>query len=240
MIKLSPENNVNIQLKGVNLILNSLNEDIHKTKEKVKNLLNDYQIKNEDNNYIISEIIIKDEDVNEDIRILNSHEEFLRTYPDSIFKDKIYNNEDEIKKCEIHINDELIPFNYVHKFKTKGKYIIKYIFKNNLTNTAFMFAECSSLNNINLSNFNTNNVTNMKSMFSGCSSLNNIDLSNFNTNNVTNMEYMFFGCLSLNNINLSNFNTNNVTDMERMFEGCSSLNKNNIITKDKKLLNNFK
>ena len=90
--------------------------------------MNDYQIKNEDNNYIISEIIIKDEDVNKDIRILNSHEELLRTNPDSKLNDKIYNNEDEIKKCEIHINDVLIPFNYFHKFKTKGKYIIKYIY----------------------------------------------------------------------------------------------------------------
>ena len=51
VIKISSENKVNNQLKGVNLILNSLNEDIKKTKEKVKNLLNDYQIKNEDNNY---------------------------------------------------------------------------------------------------------------------------------------------------------------------------------------------
>ena len=41
-IKISSVNNVNIQLKGVNVILNSLNEDIKKTKEKVKNLLNDY------------------------------------------------------------------------------------------------------------------------------------------------------------------------------------------------------
>ena len=119
----------------------------------------------------------------------------------------------KLKKCEIHINDELIPFNYVHKFKTKGKYIIKYIFKNNLTNTAFMLAGCSSLNNINLSNFNTNNVTYMTGMFNGCSSLNNINLSNFNTNNVTNMAFMFCECSSLNNINLSNFNTNNVTNV---------------------------
>ena len=102
--------------------------------------MNDYQIKNEDNNnYIIAEIIIKDEDVNKDIRILNSHEELLRKHPNSPFKDKIYNNEDEIKKCEIYINDELIPFNYFHKFNIKGKYIIKYIFKNNLINSNFMF-----------------------------------------------------------------------------------------------------
>ena len=35
-----------------------------------------------------------------------------------------------------------------------------------------MFGECSSLNNLNLSNFNTQNVTIMACMFKGCSSVN--------------------------------------------------------------------
>ena len=34
----------------------------------------------------------------------------------------------------------------------------------------------------------------MSSMFSGCSSLKEINLSNFNTNNVTNIIYMFNRC----------------------------------------------
>ena len=29
-----------------------------------------------------------------------------------------YKNENEIKQCEIKINDELIPFNYFHQFKS--------------------------------------------------------------------------------------------------------------------------
>ena len=39
-----------------------------------------------------------------------------------------------------------------------------------------MFSYCSSLTNINLSNFNTQNVTNMSCMFSDCSSLTNINI----------------------------------------------------------------
>ena len=39
-------------------------------------------------------------------------------------------------------------------------------------------------------------------MFDGCSSLTNIDLSNFNTNNVTNMSGMFNLCSSLNRKNV--------------------------------------
>ena len=56
-----------------------------------------------------------------------------------------------------------------------------------------MFSECSSLKNINISNFNTNNVNNMRGMFNRCSSLTNINLSNFNTNNVKYMSSMFYG-----------------------------------------------
>ena len=50
---------------------------------------------------------------------------------------------------------------------------------------------------------------------------------------------MFFECSSLNELNICNFNTSNVTDMSEMFRDCNSLNKNNLITKDKKVLNQF-
>ena len=64
-------------------------------------------------------------------------------------------------------------------------------------------------------------------MFSGCSSLTNINLSNFNTQNVIDMSYMFYQCSSLKNVNISNFNTQNVKYIKDMFDGCSSLpNKN--------------
>lgn len=94
----------------------------------------------------------------------------------------------------------------------------------NVTNIGQMFSNCSSLNTLDLSNFNTSNVTKMNSMFSSCSSLNTLDLSNFNTSNVTVMSSMFYGCSSLNTLDLSNFNTSNVTDMGQMFYDCSSLN----------------
>ena len=115
IIRSSSDNLMNNQLKSVNLVLNTLvNEDIKKINEKLNNLLNNNKIKNENinNNYIISEIIIKEEDINKNIRIINSYEEYLRTNPGEIKKNVKYNNEDEIKKCQIIINDDLIPFNY--------------------------------------------------------------------------------------------------------------------------------
>ena len=262
--------------------MDSLVEGVKKTKEKAKNLLNETKNdeyininnknydnknydKNNENNYIIAEIYIKEVDINKDIRILNSYEECLRTGK-GWYKDEKFRNEDEIKECEIKINDELIPFNYFYEFKSRGKFIIKYSFKDKLKSTCLMFQGCSSLTNINLSNFDSNNVTIMNGMFYRCSSLKNVDLSNFNTKNVINMALMFYGCStitninlsnfitnmvtningmfsgcsSLTNINLSNFNATNVTNMSGVFYGCKSLKKYNIITKDSKILNLFK
>ena len=42
----------------------------------------------------------------------------------------------------------------------------------------------------------------MNGMFWGCSSLTNINLSNFNTQNVTDMYQMFWGCSSLKKQNV--------------------------------------
>ena len=129
--------------------------------------------KNDENNYIIAEINIGENDVNKNIRILNSCEESLRTNPYGDYI-KQFKNEDEIKKCVIQINGEITPFNYFYKFKSKGKYTIKYSFKNKLKNSSLMFYECLSLTSIDLSNFNTNNIINMCSMFCGCSSLKSV------------------------------------------------------------------
>ena len=176
------------------------------------------------NNYIIAELFIKENDINEDIRIINSYEEEQR----NIGINHENNNEKEIKNCEIRINDKLISFNYFHKFKIKGKYIIKYSFNDYLTNTSYMFSNCSSLTNIDLSNFNTQNVINMSYMFNRCNTLTNIDLSIFNTQNVTYMSGMFSGCNSLTNIDDSlNFKFRSV-EMD-MFSGCNSLIKKYII-----------
>ena len=141
------------------------------------------------NNYIIAEIYIKDEDINKEIQIINLYENQQRKWNFKIEKE--YMNEEEIKKCEIRINDKLIPFTYLYKFTNKGKYIIKYSFYNYLSITNHMLSGCSSITNINLSNFNIQNVTDMSYMFSDCSSLININLSNFNTQNITNMSLMF-------------------------------------------------
>ena len=93
----------------------------------------------------------------------------------------------------------------------------------NITNMSDMFAGCYQLTSLDICNFDTTNVTDMSYMFDSCSSLTSLNLSNFDTANVTDMSYMFDDCFSLTSLNLSNFDTANVTDMSSMFSSCHSL-----------------
>jgi len=93
----------------------------------------------------------------------------------------------------------------------------------NVTDMSHMFHGCSSLTNFNLNGFDTSNVTSMESMFSECSNLISLDLNGLNTSNVTDMCSMFSTCYKLTSLNLGGFDTSNVTSMKFMFDGCRSL-----------------
>ena len=191
-------------------------------KKEDKNPVQKENHKDNCNNFIIGEIYIKDDEVNKEIRIINSYEEYQRI---EMFKPLDINkiNEAEIKTCIIQINETVIPFNYFHIFQNAGKYRIKYAFKDYITKTNFMFYKCTSLIKLDFSYFKSQNVNDMECMFLECSSLNELNLLNFNTQKVTNMGHMFYKCSSLLKLNLSNFDTSNVIDMNCMFEGCESL-----------------
>ena len=72
--------------------------------------------------------------------------------------------------------------------------------------------------------WNTSNVINMSYMFYNCKSLIELNISQFNTSKVIDMSYMFYNCSSLNHLIISNFNTSNAINMSNMFDGCKNLN----------------
>ena len=105
------------------------------------------------------------------IRIINSYEESYNE-DNSEYKEKMkeeLKNEEDIKKCEIRINDKIIPFSYFHQFPKKGKYTIRYFF-DKLTQANHLFKNCSSLISLDFSHFNIL-LTNMAEMFSNCQRL---------------------------------------------------------------------
>ena len=92
----------------------------------------------------------------------------------------------------------------------------------NTEDMSYMFAFCSSLTNLDLSNWDVSNVTDINYMFTN-SGITNLNLSNWNTSNVTDMSGMFSGCTNLEELDLSSFDTRNVTDMRAMFAKCVNL-----------------
>ena len=74
-------------------------------------------------NEIILEI--NNGDNNSKKRIINSFENAKRENPSWDWNEiEAKENEDEIKECEIYINDKKIDFTYYYIFKNKGKYLI--------------------------------------------------------------------------------------------------------------------
>lgn len=109
----------------------------------------------------------------------------------------------------------------------------------NVTDMSNMFSYCSSLTELDLSNFDTSNVTNMRGMFDNCGNLTSLDLSNFDTSNVTDMNSMFYYCQSLTSLDISGFETPPyVRSIYRMFKGCDKLK--NLICSDGKILEEYK
>ena len=86
-----------------------------------------------------------------------------------------------------------------------------------------MFAHCSLLTSLDLSNFDTSNVQSMANLFSHCHKLESLDVSNFNTSLIKSMNKMFDNCLALHSLDLSNFDTSNVNSMESMLSSCKNL-----------------
>lgn len=91
----------------------------------------------------------------------------------------------------------------------------------NVTSMEFMFRDCTSLTDLDVSKFNTSNVTSMSSMFDGCENLTNLDVSKFDTGKVTDMHGMFYNCSKLENILVGQkWIINEGVNIEKMFINC--------------------
>ena len=98
----------------------------------------------------------------------------------------------------------------------------------NVTDMSNMFYGCSTLKQIDLSNFNTSNVVDMSRMFFNCRLLKTLDLTSFDMSKVAEVDCMFLSCSSLEEVDVSNWNTSNMKSFYRMFSGCEKIKKLNI------------
>jgi len=172
--------------------------------------------KTKKNNTIEIRLLALKEDINNKIYFLNKSKEI---------------NENSV---EVYINNEKTKnFKKYIKPEEERIYIIKLLFKQNITDCAEMFKDCKNIISIDLSNLETEKVKDMSYMFNNCTKLLTINLTYFNTKNVFKMKNMFCFCTKLGKITgLSSFNTSNVIDMHEMFYGCESLRSLNLSSFD--------
>ena len=210
VIKISSVNMVNIQLKNINALLNTINENNKKNNEKLKNLINEHKNKNEFLNKNIIKGILDINEINNKIVLFNTK---ITSGID------VYLNNNKINMIQ---NGELWKIDY--NFNKNGKYTFQIIFNNIITDMKGFFEKCVNIISLDFENFNTENVTDMGFMFNKCNKLKEIKgINKFNTNKVTNMRRMFQLCNELEYLDLSSFNTENVTNMSGMFNLCSKL-----------------
>ena len=208
--------------------INNLDEISKNILHNQKNYIN---ANKEHENEIIMTIEINENDINKEIYFLDNTD-----YTDKRGIKHYHNYLKELNEhnVELYINDNKYRYEKFFKFKEKGIYEIKLIFKNLLQDCSYMFSNCYKLTNIDLSNFETRNINNMSHMFYECFNLTNIDLSFIDTKNVINMSHIFFRCNNLDNLDLSDFDTKNVTNMKKMFYECNNLTKLNLSNFDTK------
>ncbi len=105
----------------------------------------------------------------------------------------------------------------------------------NVINLDSIFKYCTSISEIDLSDFDTRNVTNMGNMFCMFDNSNGQNIENkltkitfgpnFVTKNVVSMAQMFVACTHITELDISNWDTSNVQNMDSVFANCYSLSK---------------
>ena len=92
-----------------------------------------------------------------------------------------------------------------------------------VTNLYYAFGYCTSLNDPNISNWNTSSATDMGIVFLGCSSLDQ-DLSNFDVSNATRTNGILQSCTSFNSP-VNNWTFKAGASVNEMFRGANAFNQ---------------
>ena len=155
---------------------------------------------------------------------VNKKINFLDNYGN---KNNAYESHENIKK--LLLNSDLFINNKSYNKKInyfipeeKGEYKIKLIFKMNMIDYSYMFAECRNIIKINFISLNTKIVKNMKYMFYGCENLETINSLTFDTKNVKDMSYMFYNCKNMKDLDLLSFDLKMNINMSYMLYNCKN------------------
>jgi surface protein len=86
-----------------------------------------------------------------------------------------------------------------------------------------VFAGCSSLTELDLSNWDISKFNSLREMFNDCTNLRNVFMLNWNSSNCTSTYRAFYNCKNITLLDFSNWDFKLVTSMNGMINGCTSL-----------------
>ena len=125
---------------------------------------------------------------------------------------------------EIYINGEnQIEIKSLYNFENNNNNEIILKWNNPLSSTSCIFKDCTSITEIDLSNFDDSQLIKMQYMFMNCQSLKKIEISNIHGNKVNDAGYLFRDCVNLESIDLANFKAPYNVYLHHMFENCKAL-----------------
>lgn len=97
-----------------------------------------------------------------------------------------------------------------------------------VTDLSSFFYECTSLQGLKISDWNTSGVTDMNSFCYGCTSLQSAKVAGLNVSKVRDMSWMFANCKNLTSIDLSTWRPSSVTNASYLLGGCWALKTANL------------
>ena len=111
-----------------------------------------------------------------------------------------------------------------YTFNKTGIYEVKIIFKKTLSLMLKLFQRCSDLISISFNEgFDTSHVLSMEQLFYECTSLEFVDVSSFNTSLAGDYYGIFYGCPKLTSLDLSNFKGDYCFSPNGMFYNSNNL-----------------
>ena len=158
----------------------------------------------------------------ENVNLVNLDISGVKTFPDSsrrIFGDCMNLEFVNLHNCNL-CNCTTIPYSFERLFASNLD--MSNAKTDSLESIIGAFRE-TSLDVLNLDNWNTSNLTDIYDAFYWSRGLRSISFNGWNTSKITNMGSLFSDCYSLDNLNIFNWDVSNVIDMSNMFSNCYNL-----------------
>lgn len=125
----------------------------------------------------------------------------------------------KVKVKSFSVNDDCI--------NEDGSFPAELIDTSETTTMIGVFLNCSSLQTLDVSNWDVSKVTDFTQIFEG-TKIQQIDISNWDLSSAYSITAMFWGCTNLTNVDVSKLNTSSIVRFRGIFGGNQKMNFNNI------------